>query len=1105
MKKAKMICATVLSILLMICLVFPAFAEFDDTDKVDVVDTSKWTVNVNKNAPLSVDQTQPIHEMVEQIFPEYADLVDYDTIGSSSRNDQSMTSMQAKHIPEIRIPSVSAVRGLMSTAIVYTETELEDALDNSTITIILLACDIALTQSHEIDHSVVIMALSGTKTITAASGYNHFEVNNQSTNIDITFGNVILDGDDVGGGIYILDSYVTINNPVIQNCNSSSSGTIFASNIKWNSNVGHLVHTGHVTINGGELTDNAASNGAITVAGSLDVNGTDINHNQGRGITVLNISSQIAYVNLSNVTITNNASTGAGGGVYLFATVTEITGINDYSEISNNTSTGAGGGIYSNLSKLLISHSKINGNKAVGDSGGGIYSVGKLDLTDVEVKNNETDVASGYGAGIYARNVGGPGSSIQYTDNDEYVTISGCTINGNRGYHTVNEVEEESAVYGGGLMIHDILASISNTSITENTANIGGGICALYDDDSNLPEANRADIALSNVTVNGNTAHENGGGVILYGDDLSTVTNPAYACRRLSISGGSINTNSSCIGGGLMVVDAEATCDGGLTIQSNTADSTLHSFGSSNPWNWNSAGAGILLYNSDLTLSNASITLNQLSTPTGYKTAGAGIYAKGESSILLSNAHTKVNNNTGAGYGGGIYTEVDSSLTISNGEVKSNSARYGGGIETYGGLSMSGGAITDNISISTGGGVLAQKNSANTVSVVISGGSVSGNHGANGAGIYSTAPITMSGGTIQNNTSTGIGGGIYTTAALTITAGSILGNSANTYGGGINATNSAVIGTSQGLDGNTLIQGNSASNGAGFAARGAAATYTIYSGTISGNTATTNGGGIYCVGTLNIQNGIISGNSAVNGAGVYVSKNMSLANGTIKGNNASANGGGIYLPTAGSLTMTGGIIGDITGRTVWPNNEGNTAINGAGIYSSGTISLSGGKIIANRASETNGLGGGVYNAGTMTMSGGSVELNNAVNGGGIYLTGTLLMSGGVIGKIYDDTLQNGIESSNTATNGAGIYVTGTANLTGGSISQNVAEEYGGGLYIDSTGSVTNSGCDIIYNFAGLGGGGAYVALGSSYTEVNPPQPDGYCHDNEIDDILDENE
>ena len=756
MKKAKMICATMLSMLLMICLVLPAFAEVDDTDKVDVVDTSKWTVKVNKNAPLSVDQTQQIHEMVEQICPEYADLVDYDTIGNFLQNDQSMTSMQAKHIPEVRIPSVSAVRGLMSTAIVCTETELEDALDDSTITVILLACNIALTQTHEIDHSVVIMALSGTKTITA--GYNHFEVNNQSTNIDITFGNVILDGNDVGGGIYIMDSYVTINNAVIQNCNSSSSGTIFASNIKWNSNVGHLVHTGHVTINGGELTDNAASNGAITVAGSLDVNGTDINHNQGRGITVLNISNQIAYVNLSNVKITNNTSTGAGGGIYLFATVTEITGINDYSEISNNISTSGGGGIFSNCAKLFISNSKVNGNKTTGDNGGGIVSYGKLDLTNVEIKNNEADVATGYGAGIYARNIGRPGTSgAYYSGNDEYVTISGCTISGNRGYHTVNEDEEESALYGGGLMIHNILASISNTSITENTANIGGGICALFDDDSNLPETNRADIVLSNVTINENTAHENGGGVILYGDDLSTVSNPAYDFRRISISNSTIYLNNSYNGGGLMIVDSEAICeDDDVVISFNSATN----------------GGGIFIIRNCWIDENYSTSIQEQTDLTGYT----------------------ITQNAASDNGGGIYFLQH--VTVSPEDELSRDVEIQ--------FSLTGGIVSTNTAASNGGGIYITKqvvvdsgyNNSVQITMILSSQQITKNTATIGGGICSACNINLTGGSIFQNRAQGAtsyGGGLYIAAqaVVTNTGCSISRNRSENTGGGVFVENGA--------------------------------------------------------------------------------------------------------------------------------------------------------------------------------------------------------------------------------------------------------------------------------------------------------------------------
>ena len=232
--------------------------------------------------------------------------------------------------------------------------------------------------------------------------------------------------------------------------------------------------------------------------------------------------------------------------------------------------------------------------------------------------------------------------------------------------------------------------------------------------------------------------------------------------------------------------------------------------------------------------------------------------------------------------------------------------------------------------------------------------------------------------------------------------------------------------------------------------------------------------------------------------------------------NSSCYGGGV---TVFSVEMT------VTGNTLVQYNTANssyyTAETGDGLPSwdcagAGVLLvrrtklfwLTGSMLFNSTVATGNkeGAGAGIYadTLASLSISGGTVKSNSATYGGGIYNAGAMTMSGGVIGKVNDDDLQNDIESSNTATSGAGIYVTGTASLTGGSISQNEADEYGGGLYIDSTGSVTNSGCDISYNIAYLGGGGVYVEQDGSYTEINPPQPDGYCHDNEIDDISDEN-
>ena len=78
---------------------------------------------------------------------------------------------------------------------------------------------------------------------------------------------------------------------------------------------------------------------------------------------------------------------------------------------------------------------------------------------------------------------------------------------------------------------------------------------------------------------------------------------------------------------------------------------------------------------------------------------------------------------------------------------------------------------------------------------------------------------------------------------------------------------------------------------------------------ITGNTTTgsfVDGGGIYSdnSGTLTITNSTISGNTAASGGGIrYIGGTLILDKSTISGNTASLNGGGVYN-SAGTLTVT---------------------------------------------------------------------------------------------------------------------------------------------------------------------------------------------------------
>ncbi len=211
----------------------------------------------------------------------------------------------------------------------------------------------------------------------------------------------------------------------------------------------------------------------------------------------------------------------------------------------------------------------------------------------------------------------------------------------------------------------------------------------------------------------------------------------------------------------------------------------------------------------------------------------------------------------------------------------------------------------------------------------------------------------------------------------------------------------------------TLTGGKTSIGGAVYV-YGSDSTFTMYGGTISGNTATVSGGGVYVNnGTFTMYGGAISDNTSGNeGGGVYIVGSSSITatftmyGGTISGNTATKVGGGVYQGEYVIFTMYGGAISD------------NTVTNGSsgGVYVFKTFTMNGGTISGNTAAN----GGGVnIGAGTFTMNGGTISGNTAANnGGGVFVSSYVTF-----------TMNNGAISDNTAANnGGGMVVYGTVTL-----------------------------------------------------------------------------
>ena len=229
-----------------------------------------------------------------------------------------------------------------------------------------------------------------------------------------------------------------------------------------------------------------------------------------------------------------------------------------------------------------------------------------------------------------------------------------------------------------------------------------------------------------------------------------------------------------------------------------------------------------------------------------------------------------------------------------------------------------------------------------------------------------------------------------------------------------------------------------------------AGTFTMYGGSISGNSAAEKGGGVYMDrGTFRMLGGSVSGNKAKYGGGVYVySGGFTLSGGTVSGNSSDEDGAGVYA--AGTFNMTGGSVsGNFTTDAAV---TGYATKRGGGVYAADVFNMSGGTISGNTAAE---YGGGVYVilSAACTITGGTISGNTSGNskGGGVCAGNKLTVSGApcITGNLGKDGAANNVYLGRRET----IHV-GGALESGASIGVTTADPVIDGSYVrvaDGTG------------------------------------------------------
>ena len=468
------------------------------------------------------------------------------------------------------------------------------------------------------------------------------------------------------------------------------------------------------------------------------------------------------------------------------------------------------------------------------------------------------------------------------TDTDGYAgPTSTCVITRASSFDT-----DSMIIDNYNLVLREIIldGALKDSEGNTKPINGNGGIITVTGNASHLTLA--TDAILRNATVSGN-----GGAVYADDNTIVTVSDGGSITGCQAANGGAVHANASTtvnLSGG-EISGSKATANGGAVY----ASGTVNMSGSAVKSNTASANGGglYLTANAVLTMTGGNLSENNAAS-------GGGVYSDG--SVVLNNANAVISGNTASANGGGVYVGESGSLTLTAGSIGAedspNKAANGSGVYLAGKATLTGGSISYNGAEDSvnGGGIYLVSASE----ITLGGTGLSHNQAANGGAVYAVKPE-----------------GAGTDITLTLTKGTISDNTAFAYGGGVYLAS----GVSLNMTGGT-VDSNSAVNGGGvYTASGGGMTLT--GGTVSKNVTTGNGAGVYVEGSSDTSYGTLR-----------------VESGSIRDNTADGLGGAVYLQGYGQLHVSGGTISynvasGINGGAI--NAEGTNAR----IYLSGTPTI----------------------------------------------------------------------------------------------------------------------------------------------------------------------
>lgn len=471
----------------------------------------------------------------------------------------------------------------------------------------------------------------------------------------LTLGNILLDGNNSGGGIQINSggSLYMESGSAIQNCRATTGGGLYVDNgevylnasdvyIKGNTTTAdgagiYMTNNSKLVMNNGNITDNIARTALAN--GGLG---------SGGGVYITNSSSFTMY----NGHITKNIARQGGSGGFAYGGGVYIGNDSNFSMdggiISQNTaavggSIGFGGGVHIGAnSNFFMDGGTISQNTAAATSAAIGYGAG------VSMAGNSFTMGSG---SVISDNVGGGygfsyGGGVHIADGVSTMNAGskiysnqasfGGGVSVNSGTFTMNTDSEiysnRAANYGGGVYVLRQYDAMSQTgsfgtflfnggSIEQNNASIGGGIYV-----SGIVE-------MSGGNIYNNTATTSGGGVYVHHFYDGLHLNGLF-----TLYDGSIEKNKAPLGGGVYVYGIFEMVNG--VIKGNTATSGGGVY-VSDDYDYYMDFEG----NDHAIKLNGSFTMNGGSMVDNQASSGGGIYTKDYNYVTVS-ANTVFNGNS---------------------------------------------------------------------------------------------------------------------------------------------------------------------------------------------------------------------------------------------------------------------------------------------------------------------------------------------------------------------------------------------------------------------------------------------------------------------------